>query len=97
MQIDHEALPLHQMAEVTLYTKPMCRHCFRARRRLRRRGATIHEIRAAEDIDRMRAELRERFGAETFPQILIGERHIGGAVDLVRLDKSGELARLLAE
>ena len=45
----------------------------------------------------MRAELRDRFGAETFPQIVIGERHIGGAGDLVRLDRSGELARLLAE
>jgi glutaredoxin 3 len=85
------------MAEVTLYTKLRCRHCFRARRRLRRRGATIHEIRTVEDIDRMRAELRDRFGAETFPQIVIGERHIGGAGDLVRLDKSGQLARLLAE
>ena len=85
------------MADVTIYTKPMCRHCFRARRRLRRRGATVHEIRAAGDIDRVRAELRDRFGAATFPQIVIGQRHIGGAVDLVRLDKSGELARLLAE
>lgn len=85
------------MAEVTLYTKPLCRHSFRARRRLRRRGATIHEIRTGADVDRMRAELRDRFGAETFPQIVIGERHIGGADDLVRLDKSGELARLLAE
>ena len=85
------------MAEVTLYTKPLCRHSFRARRRLRRHGATIHEIQTAEDIDRMRAELHDRFGAETFPQIVIGERHIGGADDLVRLDRSGELARLLAE
>jgi glutaredoxin 3 len=92
-----KAVPLHLMAEVTLYTKPMCRHCFRARRRLRRRGATIHEIRTTEGIDRMRAELRDRFGADTFPQIVIGEQHIGGAVDLVRLDKSGGLARLLAE
>ena len=85
------------MAEVILYTKPMCRHCFRARRRLRRRGATIHEIRTAEDIDRVRADLHDRFGAATFPQIVIGKRHIGGAGDLVRLDRSGELARLLAE
>ncbi len=85
------------MAEVTIYTKPLCPHCFRALRRLRRHGATIHEIRTAKDIERMRAELRERFGAGTFPQIVIGERHIGGADDLVKLDKSGELARLLAE
>jgi glutaredoxin 3 len=85
------------MAEVILYTKPLCRHSFRARRRLRRHGATIREIRTVEDIDRMRDELRERFGAETFPQIVIGERHIGGAAELVKLDRSGELARLLAE
>ena len=85
------------VADVTLYTKRMCRHSLRARRRLRRHGATIHEIRATVDVARMRAELRDRFGADTFPQIVIGERHIGGADDLVRLDKSGELARLLAE
>jgi glutaredoxin 3 len=64
---------------------------------LRRHGATIHEIRTAKDIDRMRSELRDRFGAETFPQIVIGERHIGGAEDLLKLDRSGELARLLSE
>jgi glutaredoxin 3 len=87
---------MRAMAQVTLYTKPMCRHSFRARRRLLRRGATIHEIGAAGRVDAMRAELRERFGADTFPQIVIGERHIGGADDLVRLDRSGELARLLA-
>ena len=85
------------MAEVTFYTKPRCRHCFRARRRLRRRGATVREIRTTEDIDRTRSEFRVRFGTETFPQIIIGERHIGGAADLVRLDRSGELERLLAE
>jgi len=85
------------MADVTLYTKPMCPHCFRARRRLRRLGATVHEVRSVENIDLMRSELRDRFGADTFPQIVIGERHIGGADDLTRLDKTGELARLLAE
>ncbi|MBE2319614.1 glutaredoxin 3 [Solirubrobacter sp. CPCC 204708] len=84
------------MAPVTLYTKPMCPHCFRARRRLRRHGAVIHEIGAADDVAGMRAQLRDRFGADTFPQIVIGEHHIGGADDLVRLDRSGELARRLA-
>ena len=84
------------MAEVTLYTKPMCPHCFRARQRLRRRGATIREIRSTGNVQVARSQLRDRFGADTFPQIVIGERHIGGAEDLVRLDKSGELARLLA-
>jgi glutaredoxin 3 len=85
------------MVEVTLYTKPMCAHCFRARQRLRRRGATIREIRSTENVEGVRSELRDRFGADTFPQMVIGERHIGGAEDLVRMNKSGELAQLLAE
>jgi glutaredoxin 3 len=86
-----------RMAEVTIYTQPRCLHCFRAKRRLRRRGASLHEIKTSRDVNRMRSELRERFGADTFPQIVIGEQHIGGADDLVRLDKAGQLRRLLAE
>ena len=71
------------MVEVTIYTKPLCPHCFRAKRRLRRRGATINEIRATTDIQRARDELRARFGLETFPQIVICGRYIGGADALV--------------
>ena len=62
------------MAEVTIYTQPRCLHCFRAKRRLRQRGASIREIKSSRDLDRTRSELRDRFGADTFPQIIIGER-----------------------
>jgi glutaredoxin 3 len=84
------------MAAVTIYTKARCFHCFRAKRRLRRRGAAFREIRAGRDVAATRRELERRFGAATFPQIVIGDRHVGGADDLVRLDRSGQLARLLA-
>jgi hypothetical protein len=42
--------------------------------------------------------LRARFGpeVETFPQILIDGRRIGGASDLAALEASGELDRLLS-
>ncbi len=85
-----------EMATVTIYTLRGCMHCFRARRRLRRHGVDFEEIKAGRDVERARAELRARFGgAGTFPQIVIGDRHIGGADQLVALDKSGELDALL--
>jgi len=79
-----------------VYTLRFCRHSIRAKWRLRRRGVAFREIRTHRDVARARAELRDRFGADTFPQIVIGDRHIGGADELVQLDRSGELARLLA-
>jgi glutaredoxin 3 len=83
------------MAKVTIYTMRGCVHCFRARRRLRRKGADVDEIKTSRDIKRARADLRARFGAGTFPQIVIGDRHVGGADQLVALDRSGELDTLL--
>jgi hypothetical protein len=32
------------------------------------------------------ASRRERFGAGTFPQIVIGDAHIGGAAEIAALD-----------
>jgi glutaredoxin 3 len=83
------------MPKVTIYTLRGCVHCFRARRRLRRHGVEFDEIKTKGDIQRARADLRARFGAGTFPQIVIGDRHIGGADQLVALDRSGELDALL--
>jgi glutaredoxin 3 len=83
------------MAELTIYTMAGCRHCFRAKRLLAKKGVTYHEIKAGKEKDAFRAEFRERFNAQTFPQILIGDEHIGGAQELAALERSGELDRLL--
>jgi glutaredoxin 3 len=88
--------PLPPAAQVTIYTKPRCIHCLRAKRRLRGKGATFHEIPAGHDIAQTRRDLSERFGQHTFPQIIIGERHIGGAAELAQLDRAGQLDQLLA-
>jgi len=84
------------MADVTVYTCRLCGSCAEAKRVLRRRGVAFREVRVKQAGGR--AGLRERFGpdATTYPQIVIGGRHVGGADDLLRLDASGELDRLLA-
>ena len=82
-------------APVTIYMLRGCRHCIRAKRLLRRKGAAYDEIPTLARRSARRAELTERFGRRTFPQIVIGDRHVGGMADLAALERSGELDRLL--
>jgi glutaredoxin 3 len=42
-----------------------------------------------------RAEMVERTGRHTVPQIFIGGRHVGGYDDLAALERAGELDPLL--
>ncbi len=84
------------MADVVIYTKPGCPYCIRALALLDRKGATYQEIVASNDPAK-KAEMVQRSGGRmTFPQIFIGEKHIGGSDDLHALDARGELDALLA-
>jgi glutaredoxin 3 len=42
-----------------------------------------------------RAEMMEKTGRRTVPQIYIGETHVGGYDDLAALDRAGKLDPLL--
>lgn len=81
-------------APVLVYTLAGCLHCSNARRRLRRRGIAFSEQRV-ELLPQGRRTLLERTGGATAPQIVIGERAIGGADALARLDRSGALDGLV--
>jgi glutaredoxin 3 len=39
--------------------------------------------------------MMQRSGRSTFPQIFIGEKHVGGCDDLMALESTGELDKLL--
>lgn len=82
------------MSQVTIYTKPYCPYCVRALTLLEQKGVAFTEIEAAFDADR-RKEMIQRSGRTTFPQIFVGDRHIGGCDDMVALDRAGELDTLL--
>jgi glutaredoxin 3 len=80
---------------VTLYTTESCPFCVSAKALLAKRGIAYEEINLARDPDG-RAELVERTGMFTFPQILIGDEAIGGFNELVAADRAGRLSELLA-
>lgn len=83
------------MASVRIYTTTYCGYCYAAKELLRERGIAFEEIDVTGD-DHKRAWLREATGRHTVPQIFIDDRPIGGYTALERLDRSGELSRLLA-
>jgi glutaredoxin 3 len=83
------------MQPVTIYTKPFCPYCSRALSVLQKKGADFTEIEAGFD-PALRKEMIQRAGGRaTYPQIFIGETHIGGCDDMMALERSGELDRLL--
>ena len=84
------------MAQVTIYTKPFCPFCIRAVSLLEKKGVAFDEISAAFDADK-KAEMLERSGGRaTYPQIFIGETHVGGCDDIMALEQAGKLDPLLA-
>ena len=84
------------MAEVTIYTKPYCPYCIRAVSLLEKKGVAFTEIEAAFDPEK-KAEMVQRSGRMTFPQIFIGGRHIGGCDDIMALERDGKLDPLLQQ
>ncbi|MEK7768582.1 MAG: glutaredoxin 3 [Pseudomonadota bacterium] len=84
------------MARIVMYSTGTCPYCIMAERLLRSRGVTeIEKIRV--DLDPVRRnEMMERTGCRTVPQIYIGDTHVGGYDDLAQLDRTDELAKLLA-
>ena len=83
------------MAHVTIYTRPGCGYCSRALSLLEEKGANFTEIHAGFD-PALRQEMMQRSGRTTFPQIFVGETHIGGCDDMMLLERRGELDPLLA-
>jgi glutaredoxin 3 len=81
------------MANITVYSTEPCSFCVRAKALLDRRGVPYEEINLAKDPSG-RAELVERTGMISFPQIVIEGEVLGGFTELVAADRAGRLAAL---
>ncbi len=62
---------------------------------LTKKGVNFDDIPVSGDPE-MLAEMQERTGRNTVPQVFVGDTHIGGFDELYALDQSGELDKLLA-
>jgi glutaredoxin 3 len=84
------------MADVTIYTRAMCGYCAAAKRLLDSKGVAYTEHDASFSPELRREMIARANGGSTFPQIFIGDVHVGGCDDLYALDARGRLDSLLA-
>ena len=82
-------------SKIRMFTTDPCGFCRSAKSLLESRGVTYEEVNLARDPEG-RAELVALTGQMTFPQIVVGERSIGGFRELLEADRDGILEDLLA-
>lgn len=82
-------------AKVVIYTTATCPYCVTAKTLLDKKHVKYEEIRVDTNPSAL-AEMMQKSGRRTVPQIFINEVAIGGSDDLYQLDKEGKLDGLLA-
>lgn len=83
------------MAKVTIYTREFCGYCARAVRLLKDKGVDFEQIDAGMDTAKRKEMIQRANGASTYPQIFIGNEHIGGCDDMFALERKGALDVML--
>jgi glutaredoxin 3 len=84
------------MKPLTLYTTDRCGSCVSAKKLLEKRGIAYQEVNLSRDPDG-REQLQRLTGMFTFPQVIVGERAIGGFTELLAADREGRLGELIKE
>jgi glutaredoxin 3 len=83
------------MGRITVYTTEPCSFCTRVKGILSAHGAEFSEVNLSKD-PIGRAELAQKTGMLSFPQVLVGDEVIGGFAELHAAAESGRLDELLA-
>jgi glutaredoxin 3 len=83
------------MTNITVYSTEPCSFCARVKGLLQSRGLEFTEINLAKD-PAGRMELVAKTGMMSFPQVLIGDRLVGGFAELQAAAADGRLEELLA-
>ncbi len=79
------------MANIEIYTSPLCGFCHSAKRLLTDKDASFSEIDVMRQPDKRQEMMGRANGRHTVPQIFIGDTHVGGFDDLSALDRAGKL------
>ena len=82
------------MKPVIVYSSDYCPYCMRAKYLLQSKGVSFQEIKV-DGKPQVRAEMTQKAGRTSVPQIWIGAKHIGGCDDLYALERAGKLDALL--
>jgi glutaredoxin 3 len=81
--------------QITVYSTEPCSFCVQAKALLQKRGIPFEEINLSKD-PAGRAQLAERTGMMSFPQIVVDGEVLGGFRELAIADRDGRLEELVA-
>ncbi|SEN23604.1 glutaredoxin 3 [Palleronia salina] len=84
------------MAQIEIYTTPLCGFCHAAKRLLNSKDAGFTEIDVSRDGELRQKMMDRANGRHTVPQIFIDGTHVGGFDDLAALERQGKLDPMLA-
>ncbi len=82
-------------SRITVYTTEPCSFCARVKGLLKARGLEFAEVNLSKD-PTGRVELASRTGMLSFPQVVVGEKLLGGYAETLNALESGRLDELLA-
>ena len=82
------------MPAVTVYGNSTCPYCGAARMLLTKKAVQFTDISVSSDPASF-AEMQQRSGSRSVPQIFIGDTHVGGFDELQVLEQSGKLDDML--
>ena len=85
---------MEKQAKIEIYGSRFCAYCTAARMLFKKKGLNFTDIPIVDDED-ARAEMQQRSGASSVPQIFINDQPIGGFDELYELEESGGLDKLL--
>lgn len=83
------------MPQIDIYTQPYCPYCARAIALLTQKGVAFNEISAPQGSAAREESIQRAGGRTSVPQIFINAQHVGGCDDLLALDRTGGLDKLL--
>ena len=84
------------MVEVVVYTRQLCGFCSAAKHLLEKKGIAYTEFDATFNPGLRKEMVQRANGRSTFPQIFVGDVHVGGCDELHDLERAGKLDPLLA-
>lgn len=84
------------MAKVVIYSSDWCPFCIRAKQLLDSKDVAFDEIKV-DGQPQVRAQMAQKAGRTSVPQIWIDDRHVGGCDDLYALERAGKLDALLQD
>ena len=77
------------MSKVDIYTREFCGFCVRALQLLQSKNVDFTQIDAGMDPEKRKEMIQRANGASTYPQIFVGDVHVGGCDELYALERAG--------